>query len=665
MNPLENFDPGIHDYQPYAGQPQSVDADIVDGDFDESVLTIVYSDGKTLEIPLNANPDLFSSKPLDPQKVLRKFNRRHKSSGRLIPFVIYENTSGVSDLDLLSEEDLALMGLPRFDPELTPHVMYFLSPDFKMKKLSMATLQLAAGMANPFPCTEVDEQGNLNASFSFSNCALPLLLKAHAAHSQRQANKPPVPAPAHPAAEGTSQHAEPGGKSDPAGSDAAHSQTPAGKPGPAKVHEPAKQAEKAAEGATHDKAPAKPPADYIHKEGTIAEAPTGEGDHEAVASEEGVGSCSGPPCPNIGVEFANELKDHPDLAERNKAVQALRATDLKKAAREGAALIRDLRAVRIRNRAMAAKGQSALTSGDTAPATRKTPTPDQGAGATRKPPGKTIDRPVKTPREARPVVERQPAIDRLTGRPLNPSSARELLHLRLTDMAARNIQPADLGYSENAWKAMERDYEHDPQRALADLESRLDRRDARPHLVEGDALTEEQENQDPESPRHPLDLPEYQDAIDLARERMRTAPQVRTPKTGANAGEVAQSGYRSTKRFPHSEEATERAGQEGREAGHEPEPHEFDRSANAGDSGQVRGSHAEKQAAQLAPNEPVGVSKPMCSDCIIWFRHIAVKRGIPQVVADPVFTRVFMPDGTVHRILNPVRPSAAGQGGNR
>jgi hypothetical protein len=212
---------------------------------------------------------------------------------------------------------------------------------------------------------------------------------------------------------------------------------------------------------------------------------------------------------------------------------------------------------------------------------------------------------------------------------------------------------------------MERDYEHDPQRALADLESRLDRRDARPHLVEGDALTEEQENQDPESPRHPLDLPEYQDAIDLARERMRTAPQVRTPKTGANAGEVAQSGYRSTKRFPHSEEATERAGQEGREAGHEPEPHEFDRSANAGDSGQVRGSHAEKQAAQLAPNEPVGVSKPMCSDCIIWFRHIAVKRGIPQVVADPVFTRVFMPDGTVHRILNPVRPSAAGQGGNR
>jgi Domain of unknown function (DUF4157) len=142
MNPLEDFEPGIHDYAPYQGQPQSADVDIVSGDFDADNLTIKYSDGKKLDIPLGKNV-LFPNKPLDPNKVLRIFTRRHKKSQRLIPFVIYENTLGV-DLDVLSEEDLALMGLPRFDPVLTPYIMYFLSPEFKMHKATLGALQVAS-----------------------------------------------------------------------------------------------------------------------------------------------------------------------------------------------------------------------------------------------------------------------------------------------------------------------------------------------------------------------------------------------------------------------------------------------------------------------------------------------------------------------------------------
>lgn len=142
MNPLEDFEPGIHDYAPYQGQPQSVDVDIDSGDFDADNLTIKYSDGKELDIPLGKNL-LFPNKPLDPNKVQRLFTRRHKKSQRLIPFVIYENTLGV-DLDVLSEEDLALMGLPRFDPVLTPVIMYFLSPEFKMRKATLGALQVAS-----------------------------------------------------------------------------------------------------------------------------------------------------------------------------------------------------------------------------------------------------------------------------------------------------------------------------------------------------------------------------------------------------------------------------------------------------------------------------------------------------------------------------------------
>lgn len=143
MNPVDNFEPGIHDYSPYPGQPQSVDMDIVGGDFDSDELTVKYSDGKEIQIPLTAKPDLFSVTPVNPQNVLKIFNRRHRSSGRLVPFVIYEDTLGINNLDVLSEEDLALLGLPRFDPALTPAVMYFLSTDFKARKLSLGILEVA------------------------------------------------------------------------------------------------------------------------------------------------------------------------------------------------------------------------------------------------------------------------------------------------------------------------------------------------------------------------------------------------------------------------------------------------------------------------------------------------------------------------------------------
>lgn len=142
MNPLEDFEPGIHDYAPYQGQPQSVDVDIVDLDHDTENVIVKYSNGKVLHIPLNKGL-FFYNKPLDPTKVLRIFTRRHKKTQRLIPFVIYENILGI-DLDVLSEEELALLGLPRFDPVLTPVIIQVFSPEFGMQKLSVANLKLAS-----------------------------------------------------------------------------------------------------------------------------------------------------------------------------------------------------------------------------------------------------------------------------------------------------------------------------------------------------------------------------------------------------------------------------------------------------------------------------------------------------------------------------------------
>lgn len=40
--------------------------------------------------------------------------------------------------------------------------------------------------------------------------------------------------------------------------------------------------------------------------------------------------------------------------------------------------------------------------------------------------------------------------------------------------------------------------------------------------------------------------------------------------------------------------------------------------------GSQRASHAERQVALLSPRQPIGVTKPMCSDCQEYFRRLAV-----------------------------------------
>jgi RHS repeat-associated protein len=72
-----------------------------------------------------------------------------------------------------------------------------------------------------------------------------------------------------------------------------------------------------------------------------------------------------------------------------------------------------------------------------------------------------------------------------------------------------------------------------------------------------------------------------------------------------------------------------------------------DQKNNGGFPGKYNASHAEKQMTVASPDEPVGVSKPMCRDCQDYFAAQAQETGRPQVVTDPEVTRVFWPDGSV------------------
>jgi hypothetical protein len=57
--------------------------------------------------------------------------------------------------------------------------------------------------------------------------------------------------------------------------------------------------------------------------------------------------------------------------------------------------------------------------------------------------------------------------------------------------------------------------------------------------------------------------------------------------------------------------------------------------------GRFVASHAEKQAAIIAPNHPIGVRWNMCPDCITWFRMRSMVDQRVRFVADPVGLHLF------------------------
>ena len=67
--------------------------------------------------------------------------------------------------------------------------------------------------------------------------------------------------------------------------------------------------------------------------------------------------------------------------------------------------------------------------------------------------------------------------------------------------------------------------------------------------------------------------------------------------------------------------------------------------------GQNASTHAEKQLARYHElnntNAPIGVSREQCGDCRIWFREQAKATNKEIVIADPVHSRIYNPDGSV------------------
>ncbi|WP_439329356.1 hypothetical protein [Corallococcus sicarius] len=72
--------------------------------------------------------------------------------------------------------------------------------------------------------------------------------------------------------------------------------------------------------------------------------------------------------------------------------------------------------------------------------------------------------------------------------------------------------------------------------------------------------------------------------------------------------------------------------------------------------GRYAASHAEPQMSVARPNEPIGVSKEMCTSCQAYFKVLASQRNATQVVEDPAVVRIFMPNGSVVVLPKPTLP---------
>ncbi|RMU25044.1 PAAR domain-containing protein [Pseudomonas savastanoi] len=118
-------------------------------------------------------------------------------------------------------------------------------------------------------------------------------------------------------------------------------------------------------------------------------------------------------------------------------------------------------------------------------------------------------------------------------------------------------------------------------------------------------------------------------------------------KTVSSNDKKTLSGWGNKKPEGYERISAEQVKAKSEEIGHEVKSHPYDR----GYKGQYFSSHAEKQMSIASPNHPLGVSKPMCTDCQGYFSQLAKYSKVEQTVADPKAIRIFKTDGSVETIM--------------
>jgi hypothetical protein len=160
-----------------------------------------------------------------------------------------------------------------------------------------------------------------------------------------------------------------------------------------------------------------------------------------------------------------------------------------------------------------------------------------------------------------------------------------------------------------------------------------------------------------EAARNARRLADSRKALTRAEQARAGLPKTREFRKKATAadGRLTLSGWKQPQPDGFTRATPEAVRDHARRIGHDltPDPARDQtwRQGSDGWPGKYQAPHAEKQQALTAPDHPIGVSKPMCPDCVEFFRRHATHTGQPQIVTDPDGTRLFHPDGRI--IPNP------------
>lgn len=165
MNPLVDFESGQNTGSLDWAKTDArwVEYDIIDGKANISdrwktqALTLIYKDGSTLDIPLVPVPLMFRN-ALPDGTAIQPFFRRHKKSGRLVPFQITFDQFAQFPVNVPNEVALGAVS-PRFDPALTPQLLTWfdlvnsrqLANQLQVLTMGFAALATATSLASISP----------------------------------------------------------------------------------------------------------------------------------------------------------------------------------------------------------------------------------------------------------------------------------------------------------------------------------------------------------------------------------------------------------------------------------------------------------------------------------------------------------------------------------
>lgn len=144
---------------------------------------------------------------------------------------------------------------------------------------------------------------------------------------------------------------------------------------------------------------------------------------------------------------------------------------------------------------------------------------------------------------------------------------------------------------------------------------------------------------------------ESRDAFQKADGSYQKLPPSKSEKTVSSDGDKAVSGHspnRISNKFRQSEGVKDTSPNDVLDYGENQLGHEFNKNSSIdnGVDGQASASHAEKQLMTSRPRDPIGVSRPMCSNCKAMAQKHADFIKEDYVVTDPDGTYIFEPGGT-------------------